>query len=66
MKQYLITYWLRANPYRMSGIGPGAGAWHVLVKAKDMKEALRVKALPADCDCYKMEIVPVNTTSGGE
>ena len=60
MKHFLITYWLEENPRRLGTFGRWAGGHTQLVKAESMRKALD-RAFPADCDCYKMEIVPVHS-----
>jgi len=60
MKQFLITYWLEQNRLRRGAIGPWAGAHTMMVTAKTMREAMVNFAHPADCDCYKVEIVPIH------
>lgn len=60
MTHYMITYWLVENRQRRGAVGPGAGRYNIVVQAKSMREALEKHAYPADCDCYRMEIVPVH------
>lgn len=60
MSHYMITYWLVENRQRRGAVGPVAGRYNIVVQAKSMREALEKHAYPADCDCYRMEIVPVH------
>jgi len=66
MPQFVITYWLEENRIRTGAVGPWAGAHTKLVKAENMREALVKFAYPADCDCYKVEIIPIHNEEGDD